>query len=157
SYEPGGQLEWSSAVHDSLASLDVAMRDVCDQLVQAMGDAGIRLLARGVDPLTSLDDATMVVSGERYRRQRAHYDRRGPAGRMMMLQTAGIHLNLDAGADPLSAWNVANTLAPLLVAMFANSPTRAGSADAHRSHRAAIWRMLDPSRTAVFAPTDDPI
>jgi glutamate--cysteine ligase len=157
SYEPGGQLEWSSAVHDSLGSLDAALRDVCDRLVRAMGDVGIRLLARGVDPVTALDDATMVVSGERYHRQRAHYDRRGPAGRTMMLQTAGIHLNLDAGEDPLAAWNVANALAPLLVAMFANSPSRAGSTVAHRSHRAAIWRALDPSRTAVFVATDDPV
>ena len=156
-YEPGGQLEWSSAVHDSLESLDVAMRDRCDRLAAAMGEAGIRLLARGVDPVTALDDATMVVSGERYRRQRAHYDRRGPAGRTMMLQTAGIHLNLDAGNDPIAAWNVANTIAPLLVAMFANSPSRAGSTMAHRSHRAAIWRALDPTRTAVFVPADDPV
>jgi glutamate--cysteine ligase len=98
----------------------------------------------------------MVVDGERYLRQRAHYDRAGTSGRAMMLQTAGIHLNLDAGDDPVSAWIVANTLAPLLVAMFANSPERAGLVVPHRSHRAAIWRELDPTRTAVFAPAVDP-
>ena len=99
----------------------------------------------------------MVVDGERYLRQRAHYDRTGSSGRSMMLQTAGIHLNLDAGDDPVAAWNVANALAPLLVAMFANSPDRAGHVVPHRSHRAAIWRALDTTRTAVFAPAVDPV
>ena len=157
SYEPGGQLEWSSAVHDSLDTLDTAAHDVCHRLADAMLAAGIHLLARGVDPVTHVGAATMVVEGERYRRQRTHYDRAGTSGRAMMLQTAGIHLNLDAGDDPVAAWNVTNTLAPLLVAMFANSPERAGHAVPHRSHRAAIWRALDPTRTTVFAPADDPV
>jgi glutamate--cysteine ligase len=156
SYEPGGQLEWSSAVHDSLESLDAAAHDVCHRLADAMLAAGIELLARGVDPVTRLGASTMVVDGDRYLRQRAHYDRAGSSGRAMMLQTAGIHLNLDVGDDPVGAWTVANTLAPLLVAMFANSPERAGHVVPHRSHRAAIWRALDPTRTAVFAPAVDP-
>src|SRR5206468_4087785 len=59
--------------------------------------------------------------------------------------------------DALAAWNVANTIAPLLVATFANSPSRAASTLAQRSHRSAIWRALDPSRTAVFAPSTDPV
>jgi glutamate--cysteine ligase len=157
SYEPGGQLEWSSAVHDSLDSLDAAAYEVCHWLADAMSAAGIHLLARGVDPVTRLASATMVVDGERYLRQRAHYDRIGTSGRAMMLQTAGIHLNLDAGDDPVAAWSVANTLAPLLVAMFANSPERAEQAVPHRSHRAAIWRALDSTRTTVFAPAVDPV
>jgi glutamate--cysteine ligase len=157
SYEPGGQLEWSSGVHESLHSLDAAAHDVCHRLADAMLAAGIRLLARGVDPVTPLAGSTMVVDGERYRRQRAHYDRIGMSGRAMMLQTAGIHLNLDVGDDPVAAWSIANTLAPLLVAMFANSPERAAHPEPHRSHRAAIWRALDPTRTAVFAPAADPV
>jgi len=157
SYEPGGQLEWSSARHDSLDSLDRAAHDVCRRLGDAMGAQGIELLARGVDPVTPTRAVTMLATGERYTRQLAHYDRAGDAGRAMMLQTAGIHLNLDAGIEPVAAWNVANTLAPLFVAMFANAPKRAADASAHRSHRAAIWRTLDRSRTAVFAPADDPV
>jgi len=156
SYEPGGQLEWSSAVHGSLESLDAAARDVCHRLADAMLASGIHLLARGVDPVTRLAASAMVVDGERYLRQRAHYDRTGTSGRAMMLQTAGIHLNLDVGDDPVAAWSVANVLAPLLVAMFANSPERAGHVVPHRSHRGAIWRTLDPTRTGVFAPAVDP-
>jgi len=122
-----------------------------------MAEVGIELLARGVDPATPTRAATMIATGERYLRQLAHYDRTDSAGRAMMLQTAGIHLNVDAGGDPVAAWSVANTLAPLLVAMFANSPARAADVRPHRSHRAAIWRALDPSRTAVFAPAADPV
>lgn len=156
SYEPGGQLEWSSAVHATLGALDAALAEVAGRVGDAMAAAGIHLLARGVDPRTPLDEAAMVMDGERYRRQRAHYDRRGAAGRAMMLQTAGLHLNLDPGDEPVAAWGVANAVAPLLVAVFANSPARGGATTAARSHRAAIWRALDPTRTAVFASSADP-
>ena len=157
SYEPGGQLEWSSARHASLDALDRAAHDVCRRLGDAMAVEGIELLARGVDPVTPTRATTMLATGERYARQLAHYDRTDPAGRAMMLQTAGIHLNVDAGGEPVEAWSVANMLAPLLAAMFANSPARAAELPPHRSHRAAIWRALDPSRTAVFAPVADPV
>ncbi len=151
SYEPGGQLEWSSAVHRSLGALDDAVRAHHDRLAAAMAREGIGLLARGLDPVDSADAAPMVLAGERYARLRAHYDRRGPDGRAMMLRTAGIHVNIDPGDDPAESWLVANALAPALVAIFANSPARPGVTDPHRSHRAAIWRALDPTRTGVFA------
>ncbi|MEJ2540972.1 MAG: glutamate-cysteine ligase family protein, partial [Gemmatimonadota bacterium] len=102
-----------------------------------------------------------VVEGERYPRQRGHYDRRGPLGRVMMLQSAALHVNVDLGRRPLEAWRAANRLAPLLVALFANSPRRCGASVPHRSHRAALWRRLDPTRTGLFDPPEgearDPI
>ena len=156
SYEPGGQLEWSSAVHEDLVELDGALRSVADRLAAAMDEEEIVLLARGIDPITPLDAARQVLTGERYRRQRLHYDRIGSAGRAMMLQTAGIHLNIDPGPEPLQAWNAANTIAPLMVAVFANSPKWAIETTPRRSNRAAIWRRLDPSRTTVFAASTDP-
>ncbi len=157
SYEPGGQIEWSSPAYDDPTALDDALRTTCKGLADAMADAGIVLLSRGVDPRTSLDAATQVMTGERYRRQRLHYDRIGSAGRSMMLQTAGIHINVDPCDAPGEGWIAANALAPILVATFANSPERAGGGVSHRSHRAAIWRTLDPSRTAIFGAANEPV
>lgn len=156
SYEPGGQLEYASVPHPRLDTLDAAVRECFARLADAMEPAGIHLVARGMDPLNPIERAPMVMDGERYRRQRAHYDRAGSAGRSMMLQTAGIHVNLDHGEAPAESWRAANALTPLLVALFANSPVRPGAAGPHRSHRAATWRTLDASRTGVFGGATDP-
>ncbi len=156
SYEPGGQLEYATTAHTSLDALDRRLRDVLLLVAEEMEERGIRLLARGVDPRTPLDEARLVLSGERYPRQRAHYDRKGTAGRAMMLQSAALHLNLDLGSEPADAWNAANTLAPILVAVFANGPLRCGVAEAHRSQRSALWRRLDSSRTGLSSASDDP-
>ncbi|MDT8342143.1 MAG: glutamate-cysteine ligase family protein [Longimicrobiales bacterium] len=159
SYEPGGQLEYASPALPSLEALDRRLHEVLLPLAEAMATGGVRLLARGMDPANPLADARLVLAGERYPRQRAHYDRRGPAGRTMMLQSAALHLNLDFGGEPGAVWDAANVVAPHLIALFANSPHRHDEAAAgpHRSHRAALWRTLDPTRNAVFAPAPDPV
>lgn len=153
SYEPGGQIEYSSAPQATLGALDAELRRHFALLGEAMAGQGIELLARGLDPVNAADaDAPMVLTGERYARQRAHYDRRGPHGRTMMLRTAGIHLNIDPADDADAGWEVANALTPALIAIFANAPQRPGTSERlppHRSHRAAAWRALDPTRTGV--------
>lgn len=156
SFEPGGQIEFASSPMPSLDALDGEVRRFFDALTRAMEREGIRLVARGVDPANPLAAAQLVLGGDRYPRQRAHYDRRGESGRRMMLQSAALHLNLDFGADPAASWSVANLTAPHLIALFANSPRRCGANVPHRSHRAALWRSLDPTRTGAFPRSEDP-
>lgn len=159
SYEPGGQIEYSSPALAHLPTLRELLRRVTSPLQEEMNRAGIRLLARGCDPLNSLDRARLYLEGDRYPRQRAHYDRRGPLGRVMMLQSAAVHLNVDLGREPLRTWRTANRVTPVLIALFANSPRRCGAPGAHRSQRSALWRHLDPTRTGVFEDdgTGDPV
>lgn len=149
SFEPGGQLELSTRPHDSIDALLAEVESVLVPLAREAEDAGIRLLARGMDPVTPVDETRLQLCGDRYRRMTEHYDRSGPAGRRMMRQTAAIHLNLDLGTRPLERWAVANALAPVLVAAFANSSRAEGRPAGHRSVRAAQWRQLDPTRTGV--------
>lgn len=156
SFEPGGQIELSTRPETSLATLDGVLHRVLEPLGEHLDAAGIDLLARGLDAGTPLEDARMVLAGPRYPRQQAHYDRRGPEGRTMMLQTAGIHVNLDPGAVPLEAWAAANRIVPHLIALFANAPERFGHPSDHRSHRAALWRRLDPTRNRAFGSDDAP-
>lgn len=156
SYEPGGQIEYASPPQAHLPTLGDHLARVVHLLEAGMGEAGIRLLARGVDPSHPVSEARLHLEGERYPKQRAHYDRRGPLGRVMMLQSAAVHLNLDLGSRPFESWRAANRLSPLLVALFANSPLRCGAEGPHRSQRAALWRDLDPTRTGVFDEPGDP-
>lgn len=156
SFEPGGQLEYSSPAYHGVDALLAHVSGILAPLAERARGEGIRLLARGMDPRTPVAEARLLVDAERYRRMAAHYDRRGPAGRRMMRQTAALHVNLDLGMAPLARWRAANRLAPALTALFANSPRAEGSATGHRSTRQLQWRQLDPGRTGLPAAGFDP-
>jgi glutamate--cysteine ligase len=68
----------------------------------------------------------------------------------MMRQTAALQINLERGGDPKSRWRLLNGLAPIVVALFANSKQYARKATGWASYRAQLWRTLDPSRTGII-------
>jgi glutamate--cysteine ligase len=75
-----------------------------------------------------------------------------------MRHTASLQVNLDLGPEGLwqERWLLANLMAPITLAVFANSPGPAGV-----STRALSWQHLDPTRTGfpaalVAAETSDP-
>ncbi|MBW3535527.1 MAG: ergothioneine biosynthesis glutamate--cysteine ligase EgtA, partial [Gemmatimonadetes bacterium] len=118
-------------------------------------DAGVLLVARGIDPVNPVESVSLHLRGERYRRQARHYDRFGPAGRRMMRQTAALHVNVDLAGDAMALWRAANASVPFLMAAFANAPRWAGRETGRRSERAEQWRHVDPSRTGRFSPGGD--
>lgn len=149
SFEPGGQIEIStapqptaSAVIDSTQSLVAVLRD-------AMSSAGIELIARGVDPYNDIDAVPLQLHRDRYTGMTRYFDSIGPSGVRMMRQTAALQMNLERGEDPKSRWRLLNGLAPIVVALFANSRRYAGRATEWASYRAQLWRTLDPSRTGI--------
>jgi glutamate--cysteine ligase len=78
-----------------------------------------------------------------------YFESIGPSGIRMMRQTASVQINLEPGNDPFARWTLLNRMAPMLVAIFANSRTYAGEGSGHASYRAHLWRTLDPSRTGL--------
>lgn len=155
-FEPGGQIEFSSAPRTSVDRLLEDTVSAVGSLTERARSVGVVLGTRGIDPRNDAETARLRVPSRRYRRLAGHLERIGPAGRRMMLQTAAVHVNLDLGSEPLRRWAAANALVPSLIALFANSSRYAGAATGFRSFRARQWRELDPSRTGVFAG-DDPI
>lgn len=156
SFEPGGQLEVSSAPCASVRALVRLLDDVVPPLRSALDGEGITLRAVGIDPVHDARAIPMQLPVERYERMTRHFDRLGPYGIRMMRQTAAIQVSIDRGARPARRWRLLNDLAPYLVAIFANSPTYHGRDTGHQSFRAHCWRELDPSRTGVAAPSEDP-
>ena len=51
SFEPGGQLEISTAVHGSLSALTAQLRTIVPPLVRTLAAEGVRLVSVGIDPL----------------------------------------------------------------------------------------------------------
>jgi glutamate--cysteine ligase len=155
-FEPGGQIEISSAPNVSLSALVSRLRVT----VRAIADAapsGVELLSRGIDPRTRVEDVAPQLDADRYRRMLEHFDHIGPSGARMMRQTASFQVCVDGGDAPERTWTMLNALAPFVVALFANSPRYAGRDTGHKSYRRHIWATLDPRRTGVLGALGDPV
>lgn len=158
SYEPGGQLELSSAPATSVGALVAALHAGVLPLRAAMREAGIELLSVGIDPFNALEATPLRLTGERYARMAAYFARRGAAGARMMRQTAAFQVNLDWAADAgerALQWQVLNAAAPYLTAIFAGSPRYADRPSGYASYRAQCWRELDPLRTGALPAAGD--
>jgi glutamate--cysteine ligase len=157
SFEPGGQIEFSTAPYASASKVIAVATDLVLKVRKAMSTSGIHLLARGVDPYNSIHGVPLQRTRERYRGMTRFFDSLGPAGVQMMRQTAALQLNLERGAAPVQRWRLLNALAPIVVALFANSRNYAGSTTEHRSYRGHLWRKLDRSRTGIVGDGTAPI
>lgn len=154
-FEPGGQLEVSSAPASSVGVIcaDAASADI--ELIQTkLEPAGIRLLGIGLDPCRH---NPRVLDVPRYQAMEKYLDSQWPNGRRMMRDTASVHVNLDAGLeDQAGRWRFVHDLGPMLVACFSNSALAGGKPTGWRSSRMAIWQSIDPSRTRPVALGPDP-
>jgi glutamate--cysteine ligase len=155
-FEPGGQIEFSTAACESPNHLLESLHVAVDPVRSWLDDQGIEFLASGIDPLTAIEDVPLQLHVDRYERMTRYFDRIGPYGVRMMRQTAAVQVSLDRGECPADRWRLLNGLAPFIVAIFANSPRYVGQDTRHKSFRARCWRMLDTTRTGVVALDGDP-
>jgi glutamate--cysteine ligase len=156
-FEPGGQLEYSSPAALSASALLSQLRSVIPPLRAAALSEGIDLLAVGIDPYNDVEHAPMLLPVRRYQLMAEYLARRGPAGARMMRQTAAFQLSADFEDEPWLRWHVLNAAAPFFVAIFANSSIYARERTGHQSARADVWRKLDPARTGLPYQEDLPV
>ena len=148
-FEPGGQLEYSSPPCSTPSLLLALLESVVPPLRAAAANEGITLLAAGIDPGNPIERTPLLLQGKRYGRMAEYLARKGPAGARMMRQTASFQVNLDFDDEPWLRWRVLNAAAPYFVAIFANSPVYDRKPTGYRSTRAQVWRDLDPARTGL--------
>jgi glutamate--cysteine ligase len=156
-FEPGGQLEYSSPPCRSASGLLSLLWSVVVPLRKAAAEEGINLLALGIDPLNSPQQAPLLIHAKRYQRMAEYLARRGPAGALMMRQTAAFQVSLDFDDEPWLRWRVLNAAAPYIIATFANSPIYAGGRTGYQSARAVVWRDVDPARTGIPYDGREPV
>lgn len=149
SFEPGGQIEISTAPQPTASEIIDSTQNLVAMLRDEMLNAGIELLARGVDPYNDIAAVPLQLHRDRYTGMTRYFDSIGPSGVQMMRQTAALQINLERGEDPKSRWRLLNSLAPIVVALFANSRQYARKRTEWASYRAQLWRTLDPSRTGI--------
>ena len=156
-WEPGGQVEYSSPPCRTASSLLALLRAVVIPLRAAAASEGINLLASGIDPLNPIERAPLLVGAKRYLRMAEYFATRGPDGARMMRQTASLQINLDFDDEPWLRWRVLNAAAPYVTAIFANSSVYAGNPTGYQSARAAVWRSVDPLRTGLPYDQERPV
>lgn len=156
-FEPGGQIEYSSPPCATASELLGLLRSVVFPLCQAALGEGITLLSVGIDPFNSVGEAPLLLGGKRYGTMADYLARRGESGARMMRQTASFQMSLDVDDEPWLRWHLLNAAAPCMVASFANSPVYAGRSTGFRSTRAQVWRTLDPSRTGLPCDVERPL
>ena len=156
--EPGGQIEFSGAPQRKLSDVEREIRRYLARLHEIAEGHGFVFLAVGFDPLHTIE-AQQWFPKSRYDVMRPYLARRGPRAWDMMTRTCAIQTNLDYGdeEDLRKKFLVGNRLAPIVAAMFANSPFENGKPSGYKSTRTAAWLATDADRCAISPPalTDD--
>jgi glutamate--cysteine ligase len=156
-YEPGGQIEISSPVFQSAAELERFLREVVRSIRDSARAAEVVFLSSGIDPYNSLDAVPLQLHAPRYEAMTRYFDSIGASGARMMRQTASLQVSVELGSRPFERWKLLNSLAPYLVAEYANSPAYEGRATGYASYRARSWQTLDSTRTGLPFDANDPI
>jgi glutamate--cysteine ligase len=156
SFEPGGQIELSSAAAASASELIRDLQCASQLLTSAFESAEILLETPGVDPYNGIETVELQLHRPRYERMTRYFNSIGPSGVRMMRQTASLQINVQSGENPAERWALLNAMTPYITAIFANSPIYEGESTGHSSYRAHLWRTLDTTRTGLPVATDDP-
>jgi glutamate--cysteine ligase len=149
-FEPGGQLEFSSTPYPCLADGILRLNRVQEILDEGFGRYRACLTQAGINPWLEPDDIGLQMPKKRYRAMDAYFTKIGPYGRRMMRQTCTIQVNLDFGptSDVLAKrFLAAQALSPIGLASFAHSPVLKGQPQKEKSFRSVTWQHIDPSRT----------
>ncbi|MFL6209606.1 MAG: glutamate--cysteine ligase [Pyrinomonadaceae bacterium] len=151
--EPGGQIEFSGAPQRKLADVEREIRRYLARLHEIADTHGFVFLAVGFDPLHSLA-AQQWFPKSRYDVMRPYLAKRGARAWDMMTRTCAVQTNLDYGDedDLCKKFLAGNRLAPIVAAIFANSPFQEGRPSGYKSTRTAAWLATDPDRTGISPP-----
>lgn len=148
-FEPGGQLELSSAPAPDASACWHALAADIEHVRGPLEQHGMVLVPSGIDPHRH---PRRQLDTPRYRAMADYFGRLGQLGAQMMNSTAAVQVNLPLGADPADAvrrWRLLHALGPVMVAAFANSPVHAGRPTGWKSGRQRVWMGLDPRRTGL--------
>ncbi len=151
--EPGGQIEFSGAPQRKLADVERELRRFLSRLHEIAEGQSLTFLAVGFDPLRRLDEQHWYPKA-RYKVMRPYLAARGKRAWDMMARTCAVQANLDYGSveDLTKKFLVGNRLAPIITAIFANSPFEDGKTSAYKSARAAAWLQTDADRANISPP-----
>lgn len=151
SLEPGGQLELSGAMLETLHQTCAESNSHLRQAQAVSEKLGIKYIGMGFNANTKREDVPVMPKG-RYNIMRDYMPKKGSLGLDMMLRTCTIQVNLDysSEADMVKKFRVSLALQPLATAIFASSPFTEGKPNGFQSYRSHIWTDTDPDRCGIL-------
>lgn len=150
SFEPGGQLEFSSIPYPCLSDAVRRLNEVQKYLDTSLASEGWQLSQVGLNPWLSIENIPLQMNKARYQAMDQYFSAIGPYGRRMMRQTCTIQVCVDFGPDEqtlVKRYLTSILLAPFATAIFANSPFADGKEAGCLGFRSKVWQNIDPSRT----------
>jgi glutamate--cysteine ligase len=152
--EPGGQVEFSGAPHRTLYEVERELRRYLSRLREVAAANRLAFVAVGFDPLRTIEEQRWFPK-MRYEVMRPYLASRGARAWDMMCRTCAAQTNLDYGSreDLAKKFLVGNRLAPVVTAIFANSPFENGRLSGYKSTRAAAWLETDSDRSGAAPPS----
>jgi glutamate--cysteine ligase len=155
--EPGGQLELSGQLCPDLCCNYGDYLRYVTAAVAIGRDLGLMFLGLGAQPFTPLENIAWVPKA-RYGIMGPYMTRTGDMGQRMMKQSAGLQVNLDFSdeADCMAKMRLVQAMAPLLFALFANSPILEDRPTGFLSTRGEIWSRTDNDRTGLLPFLEQP-
>ena len=126
--------------------------------MQVTRELDLAVLALGIQPRSRVEEIEWVPK-QRYGIMGPYMLRVGTLGQRMMKQTATVQSNLDYAdeRDAMRKVRIGMGLAPIINALFANSPIVDGAASGFLSFRGHVWSDTDRARCGLlpFAFRDD--
>ena len=149
--EPGGQIELAGKPLATLHGTREEVTTHVHELVTVARELGLAILGLGCQPLSTLDEIVWVPK-QRYRIMREYMTRVGTLGHRMMKQTATVQANIDfeGERDAMQKLRIGMGIAPIVNAIFANSPLVDGDASGHLSFRGHVWTDTDRARCGLL-------
>ncbi len=154
--EPGGAIEYSSAPTTSLVALVNTMREVVLNIADIAQEIGVVLLATGNFPFDKLGDIKWIPKS-RVKVARDYLADFGAFDKLAwrtMAQTLSVQVNFDyvSENDMRRKMQALVGAAPVVTALFANSPIEAGTLTNKLSCRSEYWLRYYSKHCGLVSP-----
>jgi glutamate--cysteine ligase len=155
--EPGGQIELSGEPCQTIHCTHAEFTRHVRELLEVSEKMNVVFLGLGIQPVSSVEEIEWVPK-KRYRIMGPYMPKVGTLGQRMMKQTATVQANIDYSdeKDAMAKFRAGMGLAPLVTAIFANSPITEGRLNGYKSFRGHIWTDTDKARTGLLRFAFDP-
>ncbi len=149
--EPGGQIELSGAPLEDLFQTCKEVNQHHDELNNVCKDYEIQFMGMGVLPKWNLSDLRLMPK-ERYKIMSRYMPKVGTKGLDMMMRTTTIQANFDFSSeeDMAKKIKVSQSIQPLIIALYANSPFIDSKLTDYLSYRSYIWTKTDNDRCGLL-------
>ncbi len=139
--EPGNQIELSGDKLNHMHEACAESQDYLFELKQVTKKLDIKIVSAGFDPISKLSEIPNNPK-QRYELMTKDMPLGGELSLDMMYRTCGTQLNIDYSSeeDFIKKFRVANSIVPIVIALFANSSIVEKKNSNYLSYRSKVWQ-----------------